>query len=221
MKLVLDVSNNAPIDITTFKASGAVALLAKATEGTSFQDDTLGLHRSAARVVGKPFGSYLFLHPDSQGNEAAFYLRYARPKVGDIQPIIDAEVTSLGTKELAARVDSCASALERAGYRPLLYASSSIWEELILWKPSLKRLRVWEAQYPGRFTRWFPWLAKLRVRLRHGVSVVLWQWSSTYAVEGHHYDASKLFGSVDKLLIPAPPKALAQPVTGGNPARPV
>lgn len=203
MKLVLDVSNVNPINLATFRASGSVALIAKATEGTSFQDRTLGEHRTVASMARKPFGSYLFLHPNSSGSEAAFYLRYARPRSGDIQPIIDAEVTNLGIADLAKRTQSCARALEADGYRPLLYASASIWQEMIVAEPTLKRLRVWEADYPGRFARWFPRLATLRIKLRHGVSVALWQWTDAYSVNGHRYDASALLTDIENIRIPA------------------
>jgi GH25 family lysozyme M1 (1,4-beta-N-acetylmuramidase) len=200
-RLVLDVSNNRPITGRDFKASGSVALIAKATEGSTYEDKTLRTHRTIAGVAGKPFGSYLFLHPDSKGSEAGFYLDYARPRKGDIQPIIDAEVTNLGATELAKRVQRCARALEAEGYKPILYASSSIWKELVSRNPALKRLRVWEAQYPGRFSRWFPRLAKLRVRLGSGVSVVLWQFTDAYNVNGKLYDASVLLTDIDRLLI--------------------
>jgi GH25 family lysozyme M1 (1,4-beta-N-acetylmuramidase) len=202
MQLVLDVSNQNPIDSVTFKASGSVALIAKATEGGSYQDKTLTQHRAVANVNHKPFGSYLFLHPDSPDSEAAFYLKYARPRSGNIQPIIDAEVTNLTTAKLAARTQRCALALEAAGYAPILYASSSIWLELIKVEPKLKRLKVWEAQYPGRFSRWLPRLANLRIRLQHGVTVVLWQWTDAYAINGRRYDASVLLTDVKSLLIP-------------------
>ena len=201
MKLVLDVSNNDTIDQKTFQASGAVALIAKATEGTGFRDNTLGQHRAVARAEGKPFGSYLFLHPNSNGSEAAYYLDYAKPKPGDLQPIIDAEVASLGVPELARRTQSCAKALEAKGYRPLLYASAGIWTGLAAAEPRLKRLRVWEAQYPGRFSRWFPKLAQMRIKLRHGVSVVMWQWTDSYQVAGRHYDASALLTNIDNIRI--------------------
>jgi lysozyme len=201
MKLVLDVSNNAPIDLSTFNASGAVALIAKATEGSSFSDDTLNAHRTVARRANKPFGSYVFLRPTSKGSEAAFYLEHAKPATGDLQPIIDAEDTKLGIAALAARTQSCARALEHQGYKPLLYSSSSIWQALIAEQPALKRLRVWEAQYPGRFTRWFPSLAQKRIKLLHGVSVVMWQWTDAYAIGGRKFDASVLLADLDTITI--------------------
>jgi GH25 family lysozyme M1 (1,4-beta-N-acetylmuramidase) len=201
MQLVLDVSNDNPITYPTFLGSRAVALIAKATEGTSFQEKTLVTHREIARHAHAPFGSYLFLHPDSTGSEAAFYLKYARPRRGDIQPIIDAEVTNMGTAELAKRTLACSRALAQEGYTPILYASASIWQALIAVEPRLKALKVWEAQYPGRFTRWFPKLAQLRIRLRHGVTVVLWQWTDTYEIAGRRFDASALLTDIKTILI--------------------
>jgi len=202
MRLVLDVSNVNPIDLKTFATSGSVALIAKATEGSSFQDKTLAAHRMVAAQSKVPFGSYLFLHPNSTGSEADFYLKYARPRKGDIQPIIDAEVTNLGTDELAARTQRCARALEAKGYKPLLYASSSIWKSLVVAEPKLKRLRVWEAQYPGRFTRWLPRIATLRIKLGTGVTVVLWQWTDVFSVGNHSYDANVLLTDISNILIP-------------------
>jgi GH25 family lysozyme M1 (1,4-beta-N-acetylmuramidase) len=202
LKLVLDTNDFHPATIQNIRSARAVALIAKATEGTSYQAKSFGGQRFAASVARVPFGSYLFLHPDSTGSEAEFYLRFARPRKGDIQPIIDAEVTTLGTDELARRTEACAKALEAEGYKPLLYASAGIWGPMVASQPSLKRLRVWEADYPRRYTRWFPGIARLRIRLRHGVNVVLWQWTDSFAVDGRRFDASNLLVNVKSLLIP-------------------
>jgi GH25 family lysozyme M1 (1,4-beta-N-acetylmuramidase) len=202
LKLVLDTSNVNPITLDNLRASKAVALISKATEGTSFKDKWYGDQRRAARAAGVPFGAYVFLHPDSTGDEAKFFFEYARPRVGDIQPIVDAEVTTLGSAALAKRAYACLRALEARGFDPILYASAGIWTGMIAAEPRLKRYRVWEAQYPGRFARWFPRFAKLRIRLRHGVSVVLWQWTDAYTVNGHRYDASALLARRERILIP-------------------
>jgi GH25 family lysozyme M1 (1,4-beta-N-acetylmuramidase) len=203
VRLVLDVSNKNPIPRADLKAAGAEALIAKATEGTSFEDATLPTHRAMAASLKIVFGSYLYLHHDSPGSEAAYYLAYATPQPGDLQPIVDAEDLSGGVAALAHRALTCLNSLQAHGYRPLLYASSSVWLEMIVHEPNLKRFRVWEAQYPGRFSRWLPRLAQLRVRLRHGVTVVLWQWTDAYLVNGHRYDASRLLAQLSDLQIQA------------------
>lgn len=204
MNLILDVSNNNTIDEPTLRRSGAEALIAKATEGTTFVDAALEQHRQAARNAGVPFGSYLFLHPSSSGNEAGFYLEHAHPRPGDLQPMIDCEVSDGQSLQIVAgRAHSCALELERNGYRPLLYGPGSFLQSLFGAQPLLRRLHVWEAQYPGRFTRWAPAIARLRYRLGNGASVVLWQWTELYAVGGRYFDASRLLTGLDNLLIPA------------------
>lgn len=203
-RLVLDVSNNNTINAFELKRSGAVALVAKETEGTSFRDGTAAQHRAIANMARVPFGGYLFLHLAAPRQEADDYLAYAGLRPGDIQPIIDAEVTDGRTvTQAASAVQECALELEGHGYRPILYASSSFWLGLIAADPRLRRLHVWEADYPGRFTRWFPSLAARRIRLRHGVTVVLWQWTPEYAVGARRFDASRLMGPLARLRIPA------------------
>lgn len=202
-RLVIDCSNRNPIDAAHLRSAAPAALICKATEGSSFRDKTLPLHRRLAASARIPFGSYLYLHAGSPGDEAAFYLNYAEPRPGDIQPIIDAEVIdNAGMGQTAARVQSCALELEANGYKPLLYTYASFWQGLYSHEPELKRLRVWEAGYPGGFTRWVPALERLRIRLGHGASVVMWQWTDKYPVGNRLYDASRLFSELGWLLIP-------------------
>jgi len=201
-EMVLDVSSNNTITELQLHRSGAVALIAKATEGTSYQDPTYAEHRAVARSAGVPFGSYVFLHPKSTGDEAAYYLEYAKPKPGDIQPIIDCEVADgQPMSAVAARCNACGTALEQAGFAPILYSSASFLRQLHTAEPALKRFRVWEAQYPGNLTSWSPGVRNLREKLNDGSSVVMWQWTATDVVGGGRFDASLLLADLDSLLI--------------------
>lgn len=201
-RLALDVSNENAIDGDRLDAARPDVLIAKATEGTGFRDGLFSTHRRLAHERGIVFGSYLFLRVDSRGSEAAYYREFAAPKPGELPPIIDAEDLSRGADALADRAASCAAALERYGYgRPILYCSASVWPQLVARQPTLRALPVWEADYPGRFTRWTPKLAALRIRLQHGASVVLWQWTDAYAINGRGYDASRLFVDPASLVI--------------------
>ena len=87
--LVLDVSNNNTIGTTMLRRSGAVALIAKATQGTVYRDPTYSAHRAVAKAVGVPFGGYTYLMPNSAGNEAQWFLDFAQPHRGDLQPVVD------------------------------------------------------------------------------------------------------------------------------------
>jgi lysozyme len=189
--MILDVSNVNPIGLAALRAAKPQALICKATEGDGFRDTTLATHRQLARQVGIPFGSYLFLHPDSRGDEAALYLSYAKPRPGDLQPIIDAETRDGSSfARVAARVQSCAHELEQHGFRPILYSYTSFLRALLTAEPKLSRLRVWQAAYTSH-----------RPAVGLGASVVLWQYTDRYMVNGHPYDASRLYVGLDTLRI--------------------
>lgn len=201
-RLALDVSNVNPITETLLRQSGASLLIAKGTEGSSFYDKTLSVHRHIAKNVGVAFGTYLFLHAASPGSEAATYLREVRPKPGELV-IIDSEAggqDGLSVAELARRTDRCARALEAKGFHPWLYSSSSLVLEMVAAVPALRRLPIWQAQYPYRgLARWSPKLARLRIRLRHGLTVKLWQFTDAYQVGRRRYDASRILAPLGEL----------------------
>lgn len=201
-RLVLDVNDWHPIAAKQLAGAPVAALIAKATEGTSYVASTLEQHRHAARVSGIPFGSYLYLDVASSGDEAAWYLEHARPARGDLRPIIDAEDLTQGVPALAHRAAACAAALEHAGHAPIGYGSASTIVAMCQLEPALARLPWWEAQYPGRFTAWAPGLARLRMRLGYGLTMVMWQWTDRLRLGRSSYDASRLFVPLERLLIP-------------------
>ena len=186
--LVLDVSNNRTIRAEELRRTPAVALIAKATEGTSFLDSTYGAHRAAARGCRIVFGAYHFLHADSYGDQAEYFLRYAKPVRGDLQPIVDAETGMVAPE--GKRAYACLSELDQRGYRPLLYSSWAYLREMIKAEPRLTRFRIWQANYgPVRFP------------VGLGASVVMWQFTETYPVALSRYDASRLLVPLDSLRI--------------------
>lgn len=193
-KLVLDVSNNNPITADLLHKSDAVGLICKATEGTTFRDHTYITHRDTARVVGVPFGGYVFLHASAGGNEAEFFLEFAKPKKGDIQPVVDAEAGGLdgvSVGVMAKRALACLRALTANGYKPLWYSNLAFAEAALHYEPGLKRFRLWVAQYAAQ-----------RSPVGHGATVVLWQFSESYRVHDRRYDASRLYVPIERLLIP-------------------
>lgn len=201
-RLVLDVNDWHPITAAQLAGAPVAALIAKATEGTGYTAHTFAQHRNAAKVAGIPFGSYLYLDASAAGDQADWYLEHARPHRGDLRPIIDAEDLTKGAATLANTCERTANRLESYGHQPILYSSASTILELIQTAPRLARLPWWEAQYPGRFDRWTPRLARLRIRLGHHLTVVMWQWTDRLNLGRETYDASRLFVPVSRLLIP-------------------
>ena len=188
-RLVVDVSNNNPIGTTELRASGALALICKCTQGTTFVDDTYDRHRAVAHDLHLPFGAYTFLTADAAGSEADYLLEHAKPQPGDLQPIVDAERGR--PRPEAERAWTCLTALDAAGYRPLLYSSWSYLLSMLREVPQLARFRVWEAAY-----------TPLRLPVRHGCSVVCWQFTDRYKLGGRRFDASRLLVPLDTLRIP-------------------
>jgi len=193
-RLAIDVSNVNPISLQELRQASPQLLIAKATEGTSFKDDTYESHRSIARTYSCQFGSYLFLHPNSPGSEAQYYLDFAKPTIHDAI-FVDVETTDgVGMDRVARRALECLKYLRaHAPSDPLIYCSASWWKTLVAYEPELKSYAIWEAQYPGAFTRWTPALATLRIKLRNGATVKLWQWTDHYRVGNRYFDASRMF----------------------------
>lgn len=203
----IDVSNVNPADLATLKASHAAVVICKATQGFTFHDKVYPAARASARKLKRPFGGYVFLsHYKSGAEQARVFLTYAKPKPGDLQPIIDTEGGGgePGMARVAAVVDACAMEFERRGYRPLLYASTSWLSDLYRIRPGLRRLRVWQAEYPSRLPAALKARLRLRSKLGKGVSVVMWQYTSRWPVRGRGYDGSYLLADPDSFSIPKP-----------------
>lgn len=93
-----DLSHHNPDpDLVRAKANGLKFLYHKSTEGGTVSDRTYNARRAAAKAAGVPFGAYHFARPDSDSRDAALEARYfikiANPKVGDLCPVLDFEVS--------------------------------------------------------------------------------------------------------------------------------
>jgi len=214
-KLVVDISNVNDPDAAEWSAIKAnpriVGVICKATEGLAFLDKVYPAARRITAGLGRVFGCYLFLHADADGAaQAQEFLRYAKPKPGDIQPIIDAEEIGLRGKtvaEMAKQTDAAARTLDHAGYAPILYADTSFLTSLVAAAPTLKRLRVWQAEYG-------PTLHRVP-----GVSTLLWQFTSSAVVGKGRFDESRLVvRDLNALRIPQPNKATVSPKPLPGPA---
>lgn len=205
--LMLDVSNVNPIG--TFRLLyakhhlGIRALAAKATEGSTFKDETFHHHRALASRYNLAFLSYLFLHDKDKGDEAKFYLDFAKPWAREMVAI-DAEFGGLDSGsvvQMAHRINACAIELDGAGHFPLLYSPNAWRSTLLAEVPKLSRLLVWEPDYPlPMAVRWTNELQTKRARISAHGKLAAWQFTDAYRVLRRGYDCSALYRQPNLIL---------------------
>lgn len=196
---LIDLSNNnGPGAVAAIGAPGVLAVEAKATEGMAFHDYLYPRFRVAALKAHKPFGGYLFLHPSESGSaQADYFLAYASPRAGDLQPIVDDEMGSPCSSSSTAL--SALRELKAKGYDPILYTSAYWLSQLGSCAPATKAFRIWEAEYGPVLNR-YP-----------GFHVIAWQYTDNSGVKGLRIDGSHLYASVASLEYrPAKPVTPAQ-----------
>lgn len=78
--MVIDLSHWDPAhDYEAVKADGIVGVIYKATEGTSYTDDTYVSQQHAAKAAGLKWGSYHFADGSSTQGQVDNFLRFAAP----------------------------------------------------------------------------------------------------------------------------------------------
>jgi GH25 family lysozyme M1 (1,4-beta-N-acetylmuramidase) len=112
---------------------------AKATENTNFTDVSYALNRSGTKALGIRLGAYHFARPGGSGDpgivasaiaQADHFVDVSQPRVGDLPPVLDLEVTGgLNATQLARWTQAWLDEVEaRTGIRPLIYASPNFWK---------------------------------------------------------------------------------------------
>lgn len=121
---VLDISHyqNITDKFVTAKSLGVKAIIAKATEGSTYRDPTFEKHRKLALDAGLLFGAYHFIRPGDPWAQADFFLK----TVGDIKGVclvLDWEDTRVPIKDaqhFAERV------FHHVGAYPVMYSYSAM-----------------------------------------------------------------------------------------------
>lgn len=127
----------------------------KATEGLRIRNRYYTADASRARRHQIPVGAYHFFTTAPARRQAEFFLRTARPKVGDLPPMLDVELSdarirSMGGEEVLFREIMTWMRIvgERCGVRPLLYVSQSFVNRYMDHAPKeLLDYDVWIARY--------------------------------------------------------------------------
>jgi GH25 family lysozyme M1 (1,4-beta-N-acetylmuramidase) len=131
----VDVSHwQETIDWGKVAADGQRFVIAKATEGRSFDDPMYASYRAGAEAQGLAFTAYHFARPDATANdaiaEADHFVAVAGLGPGNLIPVLDIERTGgLDPLQLTEWVlDWLGEVAVRLGVRPMVYTSPNGWE---------------------------------------------------------------------------------------------
>ncbi|WP_244442656.1 glycoside hydrolase family 25 protein [Azospirillum lipoferum] len=162
---VVDVSHhNSVSSFSTVKSDGIVAVIHKATEGSTYQDPQYPSRRTAAKSAGLLWGSYHFATASDVQSQLDNYLGYADPSANDLI-CIDYESSSSGTMSLAQLEDFVTRIHQKLGRYPVVYGGSLLRENLQgVTSTVLSSCPLWFARYssqpsalPSAWSNWTLW----------------------------------------------------------------
>ncbi len=117
----IDVSSYQSSDFST---SGLGFVIVKATEGTSYVNPRHAAQVAHARAAGLVVGHYHFARPGSVSAQAAYFLRHAAARAGDLLAY-DWEDTGVSGQDKDTWIKHVRSSA--AGHRVLLYCNLDFW----------------------------------------------------------------------------------------------
>jgi GH25 family lysozyme M1 (1,4-beta-N-acetylmuramidase) len=112
----------------------------RASVGTTYVDPTYLKNRAEAQAWGIAAGAYHAAHPlngqDTEAEaraEAEYFLAAAKPRSGDLRPVLDIELTKGPRKsELVTWLFEWLITVERnVGTKPIIYTSPSFWHDVV------------------------------------------------------------------------------------------
>lgn len=190
---VIDLSHHNPEpDWAALKASGVVAIIHKATQGTGYVDPTYGSRSLKAEGVGLLWAPYHFLEGDKITQQMDWFLDRTDPPQGG-RMVIDHE-------QNATLDDLCDAVTYLWSKRPdleiTIYSGHLIKEQLgtTTVRGALSRTSLWIAQYTSAASPSWP--------KQQWANWSLWQWTDRETVPGisQPVDGNKWNGSSDGLI---------------------
>jgi GH25 family lysozyme M1 (1,4-beta-N-acetylmuramidase) len=131
----IDVSHwQEAIDFSQVAASGVSFVIAKATEGRTFDDPMYATYKADATANGLAFTAYHFAKPDATVGdavaEADHFVDVAQLGPGNLIPALDLERTGGLTQTQLTQwiLDWLGRVTERLGVRPMVYTSPNGWK---------------------------------------------------------------------------------------------
>lgn len=128
----------------------------KSSEGITVRNRYYAADIAAARRRGIPAGAYHFFSTRRSGKaQARYFLRQARPRRGDLPPVLDVEpydqqIRAMGGIGVLFRevTDWMQTVEQQCGTRPILYVSQNFVNKYMEHAPAaLGRYQVWIARY--------------------------------------------------------------------------
>ncbi len=117
--------NDGKIDWPKAKAAGVKFVYHKATQDTDFVDNAYAKRRAEVKAQGLPFGAYHYAEPrvGDATRQARKFLSVAKPKAGDLRPMLDLEETGgLSMAALTVWVREFVAEVKRqTGNTPVIY----------------------------------------------------------------------------------------------------
>jgi GH25 family lysozyme M1 (1,4-beta-N-acetylmuramidase) len=199
-RMVLDLSHhNTVTDWNAIVYKGAITgIIHKATEGSSYVDNTYAQRCKDARKAGLLWGAYHFLRPGDMEKQAEHFLNVVGDD-GETLLAIDHEDPGVPLADLQSILEIIT---DRTGQRPVIYSGHVLKEQMGAAASPLSKHRLWLAQYsknpvwPPAWQR--PWL---------------WQYSETGSCAG-------CSGKVDENCFDRSEAELDAEWTGGQPEPP-
>lgn len=190
---VIDVSHyQAGLDLAAFQAAGGLAVIAKASQGTSVMDASYTTFRRGAYAAGLAFAAYHYLSTEDAAKQAAFFLKCADPLTGS-RVICDWEEDGVTAVDVVAFLK--AIALIRPDLQLTVYSGSSAKAGIDAVSSAwlAKNTSLWLAQYTTGTPSW---------PKQTWPDWSLWQYTELGGVPGYSgaVDGSRFNGPTERLL---------------------
>lgn len=145
-------------------------VVAKATQGTGWQDNFYSRNKAGAAKRNILFGAYHFYSPTLSARQQALnYIRTANLQRGDMVPVLDVEEYGYGLPEPDSVLCWLRQVEKYYGAKPVIYTNEQCYRSFFLKHQPLLRYHFWIARYGG--------LQPDRMHL-------LWQFTETGIVAG-------------------------------------
>jgi GH25 family lysozyme M1 (1,4-beta-N-acetylmuramidase) len=201
----LDVSNwNGTINWPKVAHAGYRFAFGKATEGTSYSDQTYTVNRNRSESAGLVFGGYHFARPAGRSlagatasaiRQANHFLAVAGPQPGELPPVLDLEVTgNLAKKRLLAWTLAWVGQIyARTGIEPVVYTSPLFWKGHLgdSTAAAAAGTGLWIAHWTSKSAPLVP------AQNWNGDGWRFWQWTDCVSVPGikHCSDGDRMNGA--------------------------